>query len=79
MADIRVRGRGVTEPIVTTTAYSDHVVLRVDCASNPEYWVEFIVPAGSLAELLGQCVVQRPEERKGLLAILDGIGNGQVG
>jgi hypothetical protein len=74
MDGVRVVGRGLHEPCVSLTAYADRCVIRIDCAANPEFWLELSLTPDALLDLVERCHAVEPQHSKTIELIKAMIG-----
>ncbi len=70
---IKVRGRGFIEPYLKTLATEAGLMIRVDCATRSEEWVELNITPADLCELLGSVLASQPRGYGNVLVILDRV------
>jgi len=66
----RSEGRGLREPIITTDTGVESTQIRIECASNHEYWLELQIPTATLVELIERAAAQHPLVAPALLSNL---------
>ena len=66
-------GRWLRSPSVRADTDLDATRVHVDCAENPEYWLDVTIPTATLLELLERAAAQHPYASATLLSMLHSV------